>query len=61
MSKFKIIAAALALSMPGLAVAADSCCGDAAECCRDRDGANPDCCDDHAVAKHGASHETAAH
>lgn len=58
MSKYKIIAAALALSMPGLAIAADSCCGDVAECCRDHDGSKPDCCADHA---HGQRDGERAH
>ncbi|RYG86382.1 MAG: hypothetical protein EON59_10120 [Alphaproteobacteria bacterium] len=49
MTKFKIIAAALALSIPGAAFAAAGCCAGMAcckegtDCCKDKDGKS--CCD----------------
>ena len=41
MTKFKIIAAAIALSIPGVAFAAADCCAGMA-CCKD----GADCCED---------------
>jgi hypothetical protein len=41
MTKFKIIAAAIALSVPGVALAAASCCAGMA-CCKE----GADCCKD---------------
>ncbi len=50
MTKFKIIAAAIALSIPGVAIAAAgcctgmACCKDDADCCKDKSGKC--CCGD---------------
>lgn len=48
MTKIKLIGAALALAIPGVAFAAGSCCADMA-CCKD----GADCCDHGDKAKGG--------
>lgn len=65
MTKFKLIGAALALAIPGVAFAAGSCCADmacckdGADCCKDKDGKKGDCCAGMKDGKHGdhASHD----
>ena len=59
MTKFKLIGAALALAIPGVAFAAGSCCADmacckdGADCCKDKDGKKGDCCAGMKDGKHG--------
>jgi len=59
MTKFKLIGAALALAIPGVAFAAGSCCADmacckdGADCCKDKDGKKDDCCAGMKDGKHG--------
>lgn len=55
MTKFKLIGAALALAIPGVAFAADAgCCGADKTCCKDgSDCCKKDCCAD---MKKGGDH-----